>query len=115
VDDFGTGYTSLSTMRHLPLSGLKIDRGFIANLTSVPADAAIVRSTIELCHELGLEVGADGVTDAATLSVLAGFGCDHAQGVHLSEPVPLDQLEDRIAELETAVRGWIGTTETTSI
>ncbi len=115
VDDFGTGYTSLSTMRHLPLSGLKIDRGFIANLTSVPADAAIVRSTIELCHELGLEIGADGVTDAATLSVLAGFGCDHAQGVHLSEPVPLDQLEDRIAELETAVRGWIGTTETTSI
>lgn len=114
VDDFGTGYTSLSTMRHLPLVGLKIDRGFVANVTSVPADAAIVRSTIELCHELGLEVGADGVTDAATMSMLAGFGCDYAQGVHLSEPVALDRLDERIDELETAVRGWIGTSESAS-
>jgi EAL domain-containing protein (putative c-di-GMP-specific phosphodiesterase class I) len=114
VDDFGTGYTSLSTMSHLPLIGLKIDRSFVANLTSVPADAAIVRSTIELCHELGFAVGADGVTDAATLSALAGFGCDHAQGTHLSGPVTMDQLGARIDELESAVRGWIGTSETTS-
>jgi diguanylate cyclase (GGDEF)-like protein len=114
VDDFGTGYTSLSTLRHLPLAGLKIDRSFVANLTSVPADAAIVRSTIELCHELGFEVGADGITDAATLSALAGFGCDHAQGTHLSGPVTMDQLGARIEELESAVRGWIGTSETTS-
>ena len=114
VDDFGTGYTSLSTMSHLPLIGLKIDRSFVANLTSVPADAAIVRSTIELCHELGFAVGADGVTDAATLSALAGFGCDHAQGAHLSGPVTMDQLGARIEELESAVRGWIGTSETTN-
>ncbi len=111
VDDFGTGFSSLSTMRHLPLVGLKIDRSFVATVTSVPADAAIVRSTIELCHELGLTVGADGVADAGTLSTLAGFGCDHAQGVHLSEPVAMDQLDERIEELESAVRGWIGTSE----
>jgi diguanylate cyclase (GGDEF)-like protein len=111
VDDFGTGYSSLSSMQHLPLVGLKIDRSFIANVSSVPADAAIVRSTIELCHELGLSVGADGVTDAATLSTLAGFGCDHAQGLHLSGPVPVELLDERIDALESAVRGWIGTSE----
>ncbi len=114
VDDFGTGYTSLSTMRHLPLAGLKIDRSFVDSLTSAPSDAAIVRSTIELCHELGFSVGADGVNDAATLSALASFGCDHAQGVHLSEPVAMELLDARIEELESAVRGWIGTSETTS-
>ena len=64
VDEFGTGYTSLSTMRHLPVNGLKIDRSFVAELSTVPADAAIVRSTIDLCHELGLRVGAEGVADA---------------------------------------------------
>ena len=114
VDDFGTGYTSLSAMRHLPLVGLKIDRSFVTNITSMPADAAIVRSTIELCHELGFTVGADGVADAATLSALASFGCDLAQGTHLSGPVPIEQLDERIEELESAVRGWIGTSETTS-
>ncbi len=114
VDDFGTGFTSLSALRQLPLAGLKIDRGFVANVTSAPADAAIVRSTIELCHELGLRVGADGVSDAETLSTLAGFGCDHAQGTHLSGPVPLDQLGGRIDELESAVRGWIGSSESTT-
>ena len=98
-------------MRHLPLVGLKVDRSFVANVSSVPADAAIGRSTIELCHELGLTVGADGVADAATLSTLASLGCDHAQGVHLSEPVTMDALDARIDELESAVRGWIGTSE----
>ena len=111
VDDFGTGYTSLSTICQLPIAGLKIDRSFVANVSSVPADAAIVRSTIDVCHELGLSVGADGVGDANILSTLVGFGCDHAQGGHLSGPVPLEQLPERIAELESAVRGWIGTTE----
>lgn len=111
VDDFGTGYSSLASLRHLPLVGLKIDRSFVANITSTPADASIVRSTIELCHEFGLSVGADGVTDDATLSALGSFGCDHAQGLHLSGPVPIDQLDERIAELESAVRGWIGSTD----
>lgn len=114
VDDFGTGYTSLAAMGHLPLVGLKIDRSFVGNLTSSPTDAAIVRSTIELCHELGFTVGADGVSDAATLSTLASFGCDTAQGAHLSGPVPMELLGARIEELESAVRGWIGTSETTS-
>ena len=95
-------------MQHLPVVGLKIDRTFISTLADTASDAAIVRSTIELCHELGLTVGADGVPDATTLSLLAGFGCDHAQGVHLSEPVPIDELPARVAELEHAVRSWVG-------
>jgi diguanylate cyclase (GGDEF)-like protein len=109
VDEFGTGYTSLSTMQHLPVTGMKIDRSFISVVASDPSDAAIVRSTIELSHELGLDVGADGVPDLATLSQLASFGCDHAQGVQLCPPVPLDELPERIAELETIARTRIGT------
>jgi diguanylate cyclase (GGDEF)-like protein len=109
VDEFGTGYTSLSTMQHLPVDTLKIDRSFVSSIVDNAADASIVRSTIELSHELGLRVGADGVSDAETLSLLAAFGCDHAQGAHLSEPVSADALAERIEQLESAVRGWIGT------
>jgi diguanylate cyclase (GGDEF)-like protein len=109
VDEFGTGYTSLSTMQHLPVDTLKIDRSFVSSIVDNAADASIVRSTIELSHELGLRVGADGVGDAETLSMLAAFGCDHAQGAHLSEPVRADVLAARIEQLESAVRGWIGT------
>lgn len=112
VDDFGTGYTSLATVRSLPVSGLKIDRSFVATVGSEPADAAIVRSTIELSHELGLSVGADGVADEQTLATLASFGCDLAQGSHLSEAVGLDELAERIDQLELAARGWIGTSAT---
>ena len=111
VDDFGTGYTSLATMQHLPVVGLKIDRSYVSTISSVPADAAIVRSTIDLSHELGLSVCADGVGDPATLARLAEFGCDTAQGAHLSGPVTMDALPTRIAELEGAVRGWIGTSD----
>ncbi|MEI7886563.1 MAG: EAL domain-containing protein [Actinomycetes bacterium] len=111
VDDFGTGYTSLATMQHLPVVGLKIDRSYVSTISSVPADAAIVRSTIELSHELGLSVCADGVGDPATLARLAEFGCDTAQGSHLSGPVTLDLLPARISELESAVRGWMGTAD----
>lgn len=110
IDDFGTGYTSMSTMGGLAVSGLKIDRGFITTLSSVPADATVVRSTIDLAHDLGLSVAAEGVADAATLALLAEMGCDLAQGFHLSEPVSLDNLPRRVTELEGAVRGWIGTT-----
>jgi len=108
VDEFGTGYTSLATMQHLPVSGLKIDRSFVTAISDDPADASIVRSTIELCHDLGLGVAAEGVADAGTLSMLAAFGCDLAQGPHLSEPVTSDALPARITELESAARAFSG-------
>lgn len=110
VDEFGTGYTSLSTMQHLPVTGLKIDRSFVGRILESPADAAIVRSTVELCHDLGLRVGAEGVRDERTLAMLASFGCDLAQGPHLSEPVDATQLPERIEQLESAARAWLGTT-----
>jgi len=113
VDEFGTGYTSLSTMEQLSVSGLKIDPGFVSAVATDESDAAIVRSTVELAHEAGLVVAADGVPDEATLSLLASFGCDLAQGAHLSEPVTLAALPRRIAELEDAARGWLGSVEAT--
>ncbi|MEX0767487.1 MAG: EAL domain-containing protein [Microthrixaceae bacterium] len=115
VDDFGTGYTSLATMKDLAVVGLKIDRSYVSSISSIPADAAIVRSTIDLSHELGLSVCADGVGDPVTLAGLAEFGCDTAQGSHLSGPVTLEALPSRIAELESAVRGWIGSADSARI
>ena len=108
IADFGSGYAVLSTLAHLPLGGLKIDRTFVATLATSHSDAAIVRSIVDLAHELGMTVTAEGVADAAALARLVEFGCDHAQGFHLSEAVPLVDLTARVAELETAVRGWIG-------
>lgn len=108
VDQFGTGYTSLATMRHLAVRGLKIDRSYLASIATVPSDAAVIRSTIELSHELGLFAGATGVTDLEVLSLLVEYGCDFAQGPFLSEPVPLAELPGRIAEIEDIARAWLG-------
>ncbi len=113
IADFGSGYAVLANLAHLPIGGLKIDRTFIATLASSPSDAAIVQSIIDLSHELGMTVTAEGVADAAAMARLVEFGCDHAQGFHLSEAVPALDLPARIAELETAVRGWIGSATVT--
>jgi EAL domain-containing protein (putative c-di-GMP-specific phosphodiesterase class I) len=115
VADFGAGYAALATLAHLPVVGLKIDRTFIATLASAPSDAAIVRNIVDVSHELGLTVTAEGVADAAALARLVEFGCDTAQGFHLSEAVSAVDLPARIAELETAVRGWIGTSPTVDL
>jgi diguanylate cyclase (GGDEF)-like protein len=88
VDDYGTGYCALAYLRDLPVDELKIDRSFIANMTGDPRSAAIVRSTIELAHALGLDVVAEGVEHEQALTTLAAFGCDFAQGYHFSRPLP---------------------------
>jgi diguanylate cyclase (GGDEF)-like protein len=93
IDDFGTGYSSLAYLKRLPIDELKVDRSFVANLVTDQSDAVIVRSTIELAHNLGLRTVAEGVEDAATLEHLAGLGCDLAQGYHLSRPLLPDALE----------------------
>ena len=92
IDDFGTGYSSLSQLKRLPVDELKIDRSFVFTMCSDPDDAVIVRSTIELAHNLGLHVVAEGVEDAATWDELARLGCDLAQGYFLSRPVPAADL-----------------------
>jgi EAL domain-containing protein (putative c-di-GMP-specific phosphodiesterase class I) len=88
VDDFGTGYSSLAFLRHFPIHTLKIDRSFVSHMTSSATDAAIVRSTVELAHTLGLRVVAEGIEDEATLDLLVEMGCDSAQGYFFSRAVP---------------------------
>jgi EAL domain-containing protein (putative c-di-GMP-specific phosphodiesterase class I) len=98
IDDFGTGYSSLAYLRRLPVVELKIDRSFVRTMGSERGDAMIVTSTIELGHNLGLRVIAEGVEDAGVLDALALAGCDGAQGYHLARPLPA-------AELPRAVEG----------
>jgi diguanylate cyclase (GGDEF)-like protein len=87
VDDYGTGYSSLANLRRLPIDELKIDRSFVSPMLSDESDLIIVRSTINLGHDLGLKVVAEGVEDEATLHRLEKLGCDLAQGYHFSKPL----------------------------
>ena len=84
VDDFGTGYSSLSYLRRLPVQELKIDQSFVSGMHADPQDEVIVRSTVDLGHNLGLQVVAEGVEDRAVLDRLRDFGCDVAQGYGIS-------------------------------
>ena len=92
IDDFGTGYSSLAYLQRLPVDEIKIDRTFVANLTSVCDDAIIVRSTIDLAHNLGLTVVAEGVEEEEVVKALVEYGCDSAQGYHFSRPVASGDL-----------------------
>jgi diguanylate cyclase len=87
VDDFGVGYTSLGQLKTLPVSELKIDRSFVMTMTDDRSNAVIVHSVIDLGHNLGLTIVAEGVENERTLQALAAVGCDVAQGYHLSRPV----------------------------
>jgi diguanylate cyclase (GGDEF)-like protein len=89
IDDFGTGYSSLAYLKRLPVDELKIDQSFVRDMVVDSEDAAIVRSTISLAHELGLKVIAEGVEDKATWDLLAGQNCDLIQGYYLSRPLPV--------------------------
>jgi len=92
IDDFGTGYSSLAYLKRLPVDELKIDKSFVANMASDENDAAIVRSTIGLAHDLGLTVVAEGIEDPATWDLLADLGCDVGQGYYISRPMPAAAL-----------------------
>jgi diguanylate cyclase (GGDEF)-like protein len=100
LDDFGQGYTSLSQLGKLPLSELKIDKSFVLNMLRGPGDAVIVRSVIDLAHNLGLEVVAEGVEDAEILAALRALGCDLTQGYYFSRPLPADQVPGWLAAFE---------------
>jgi diguanylate cyclase (GGDEF)-like protein len=92
IDDFGTGYSSLAYLKVLPVHELKIDRVFVAALTTSERDRVIVDSTVALGTRLGLEVVAEGVEDEDTLAALAALGCQQAQGYYFSRPVPAEML-----------------------
>jgi diguanylate cyclase (GGDEF)-like protein len=94
VDDFGTGYSSLAYLKKLPVQELKIDRSFVMHMVEDEDDATIVRSTIELGHNMGLEVVAEGVEEMAALDFLRRLGCDQAQGYYISKALPTAQFVD---------------------
>jgi diguanylate cyclase (GGDEF)-like protein/PAS domain S-box-containing protein len=89
IDDFGKGYTSFDLLKRLPVHELKIDKTFVIGMAGEEgADTAIVRSTADLAHNLGLGVVAEGVENQWTLDLLSTFGCDQAQGYHIARPMP---------------------------
>ena len=92
IDDFGTGYSSLSHLKRLPIQEIKIDRSFVMNMLADANDRMIVRATVELGKNLGLQVVAEGVEDRETWDTLASFGCDEAQGYFFSRPIPSDEF-----------------------
>jgi predicted signal transduction protein with EAL and GGDEF domain len=103
IDDYGTGHSSLAYLSRLPVHTLKIDKSFVLRLTTEAADRAIVRSTIELAHNLGLRVVAEGVEDATTWRSLRTWGCDEAQGYWMSRPVPVHEVPQVLTQLPVTV------------
>jgi len=92
VDDFGTGSSSLSYLQRLPVHEIKVDKSFVLGMTADEPNAKIVRSIVDLGHNLGLRVVAEGVEDRLTWDALAALGCNSAQGYYLSRPLPGPQL-----------------------
>ena len=88
IDDFGTGYSSLAYLKRLPVDELKIDKSFVMNMENDVQDAKIVRSTIDLAHNLGLRVVAEGLESAQSWKILEGLACDEAQGYFIAKPMP---------------------------
>ena len=93
IDDFGTGYSSLAYLKRLPVDELKIDKSFVLNMESDLDDAKIVRSTIDLAHNLGLTVVAEGVENAKVWDLLRELECDQAQGYHMGRPMPANEFQ----------------------
>lgn len=97
IDDYGTGYSSMSYLKALPVTELKIDQSFVRDIATDPKDEVIVSSTRELAHSLGLSVTAEGVEDDDSFQVLKRLGCDVVQGYFFSRPVPRDEFETFLA------------------
>jgi EAL domain-containing protein (putative c-di-GMP-specific phosphodiesterase class I) len=109
IDDYGTGYSSLAYLRHLPADELKLDRSLTADVGTDHRAAAIVEHTVALAHALGLRLVAEGVEDDATGAALAQLGCDIAQGYAIARPMP---VPDFLRWLEHPVRPLLDPTRT---
>lgn len=102
LDDYGTGFSSLQRLKRLPLHTLKIDKYFVISLVNSKADAAIVRSTIDLCHQLDIHVVAEGVEDDVAMGMLRDYGCDVAQGYGICRPLSKPRLVEWMASATVA-------------
>lgn len=103
IDDFGTGYSSLAYLKRLPVDELKIDKSFVLKMETDPDDIKIVRSTIDLAHNLGLRVVAEGIETEQAYQLLAKMGCDQGQGYYMSRPIPVSQLDAWLAQWKAPV------------
>jgi diguanylate cyclase (GGDEF)-like protein len=101
IDDFGTGYTSMAYLRRLPVDELKIDRSFVLGMTTTAHDAVLVRTAIDLGHNLGLTVVAEGVEGAEHVAALRDLGCDIAQGYHYARPMGSDRMSELLDRVGT--------------
>lgn len=97
IDDFGTGFSSLSHLKRLPVDELKIDRSFVQDMERDESDAILIRSIIDLAHNMGLRVVAEGVESAGAIAMLDRLGCDIVQGYHISRPLPARDFEHWLA------------------
>ncbi|MGF7191034.1 diguanylate cyclase (GGDEF)-like protein [Robbsia andropogonis] len=104
IDDFGTGYSSLAYLKRMPVHELKIDRTFVMGMAEHVSDKTIVRSTIDLGHNMGLKVVAEGVENVEVMNQLRELNCDLAQGYHLSRPLPPERLEVWLAEWDAKLK-----------
>jgi EAL domain-containing protein (putative c-di-GMP-specific phosphodiesterase class I) len=104
LDDFGTGQASLAYLKQLPLDEVKIDRAFVTSMADDDGDAVIVRSTIDLARNLGLEVVAEGVESESVLEALVDLRCSSVQGFYLSRPLPSLELEAWLSNRSTNPR-----------
>ncbi|HET6394088.1 MAG TPA: EAL domain-containing protein [Blastococcus sp.] len=107
IDDFGTGYSSMSYLRRLPVDELKIDRSFVLGMTTTAHDAVLVRTAIDLGHNLGLTVVAEGVEGAEHVAALRELGCDVAQGYHFARPMAGAQMGELLARVGTIHDGSV--------
>lgn len=101
VDDYGTGFSSLAYLKKFPITELKIDKSFVLNMINNDEDAMIVKSTIDLAHNLGLKVIAEGVETESVLDMLNSLNCDMAQGYFIERPVPISEFEVWYASYQT--------------
>ncbi|HYX22426.1 MAG TPA: GGDEF domain-containing phosphodiesterase, partial [Thermoanaerobaculia bacterium] len=98
IDDFGTGYSSMSYLKSFPVTSLKIDKSFVTDLPTNPADAGIVRAIVEMAHGSRLSVIAEGVETRDQFQLLQKYGCDEMQGYWVSRPLPVEGIEQKLQE-----------------
>jgi EAL domain-containing protein (putative c-di-GMP-specific phosphodiesterase class I) len=108
IDDFGTGYSSLTQLQRLPFSEIKIDKSFVIGMEKIEESAIIAKTVVDMAHNLGLSVCAEGVENEKVLAMLQDFGCDFVQGFHFSAPVTADKVQDFIKAIDGVPDGDLG-------